>query len=91
MQPRYLIVQVKWGAGGKLVILLPPGGFTPLSTRESGFQGAWHMNAPAVRALVNDPSTRESGLFHEPIVSCFLRFLLTDQRLPFRGAFFDDS
>ncbi len=61
MQPRYLIVQVKWGSGGKLVILLPPGGFTPLSTRESGFQGTWHMNAPAVRALINDPSARESG------------------------------
>ena len=37
MQPRYLVVQVKWGSGGKLVILLPPGAFAPLSARESGF------------------------------------------------------
>ena len=36
MQPRYLIVQVKRGSGGNLCLLIPPGGFAPLSTRESG-------------------------------------------------------
>ena len=65
MQPRYAYSQAKRGSGGTLVFLIPPGGFAPLSTRESGYREPRCTMSGSLRARIDDPSTRESGLVQQ--------------------------
>ena len=50
MQPRYLVVQVKWGAGGNRCFRFPPAADRNRANCHDD-----------LRARVDDPSTRESG------------------------------
>ena len=56
MQPRYVNLQVKWGSGGNLGLLIPPGGFAPLSTRESGLLSSQEAAPPY--SVFAQPSAR---------------------------------